>query len=60
MEARISGEDTPSKVRLAFVVRGTAKKTVTVALTRHMLEEVGAPFEHYADVIFDLLKIKTD
>jgi hypothetical protein len=59
VEARAIGEDTQNMVRLAFVVRGTAKKTVTVALTRYTLDEVGAPFEHYAGVIFDLLKIKT-
>jgi hypothetical protein len=58
VEARVIGEDAPNKVRLAFVVRGTPKKTVTVALTRYMLEEVGTPFADYAGVIFDLLKIK--
>ncbi len=58
VEARVFGEDAPNKVRLAFVVRGTPKKTVTVALTRYMLEEVGAPFETYAGLIFDLLKVK--
>jgi len=60
VEARVIGEDAPNKVRLAFVIRGTPKKTVTVALTRYMLEEVGAAFADYAGVIFDLLKIKTD
>jgi len=28
-EARVIGEDAPNKVRLAFVIRGTPKKTVT-------------------------------
>jgi hypothetical protein len=59
VEARVIGEDTPNKVRLAFVIRGTPKKTVTVALTRYMLDEIGAPFEDYARVVFDLLKVKT-
>lgn len=58
VEARVVGEDAPSKVRLAFLIRGSAKKTVTVALTRYMLNEVGAPFAEYAGVIFDLLQIK--
>ena len=58
VEARVIGEDAPNKVRLAFAIRGTPKKTVTVALTRYMLEEIGAPFADYAGVIFDLLKIK--
>ena len=58
VEARVLGEDAPNKVRHAFVIRGTPKKTITVALTRYMLEEVGAPFPHYAGVIFDLLRIK--
>jgi hypothetical protein len=58
VEARVVGEDAPNKVRLAFVIRGTPKKTVTVALTRYMLEEVGAPFADYVRAIFDLLKIK--
>ena len=58
VEGRVLGEDAPSKVQLAFVIRGTATKTVTVALTRYMLEDAGAPFANYAGVIFDLLKIK--
>ena len=58
VEARVGGEDAANKVRLAFVIRGTPKKTVTLALTRYMLEEVGTPFADYASAIFDLLKIK--
>ena len=58
VEARVIGEDAQNKIRLAFVIRGTAKKTVTVALTRYMLKEIGTPFIVYANVIFDLLKIK--
>lgn len=58
VEARVIGADAPNKVRLAFVIRGTTRKTVTVALTRYMLEEVGTAFADYAGVIFDLLKIK--
>jgi hypothetical protein len=58
VEARVSGEDATNDVRIAFVIRGTPKKTVTVAITRYMLQEVGAPFAAYTGVIFDLLKIK--
>jgi hypothetical protein len=58
VEARVTGEDAANKVRLAFVIRGTPRKTVTVALTRYMLDEVGASFADYAGIIFDLLKIK--
>lgn len=58
VETRVIGEDVPNKVRSAFVIRGTSKKTVTVALTRYMLEEVGGPFAVYAGLIFDLLVIK--
>jgi hypothetical protein len=58
VEARVIGEDVPNKVRIAFVIRATSKKTVTVALTRYMLEEVGGAFEAYVGLIFDLLIIK--
>jgi hypothetical protein len=57
-EARCVGRDDPQKVRIAFVVRATPVKVVTVALTRYFLEEVGTPFEAYAGSIFDFLRIK--
>jgi hypothetical protein len=58
VEARVVGEDAPNKVRLAFVIRGTPKKTLIVAFTRYTLDEVGVPFAEYVGVIFDLFKIK--
>ena len=57
-EARCAGRDDANKVRFAFVIRATATKVVTVALTRYFLEEVGAPFDAYAGLIFDLVQVK--
>lgn len=59
VEARCVGSDGSHKVRYAFVVRVARTKIVTVALTRYFLEEIGDPFDVYADTIFDLFEINS-
>ncbi len=58
VEARCTGVDEPNGVRIAWDIRSTKNKIVTVALTRYSLEEVGAAFEIYAGIIFDLVQVK--
>lgn len=58
VEARYEGFDKLQGVRLAFVVRASPAKVVTVAITRYFLETVGAPFGDYAGTIFDFLELK--
>ena len=57
-EVRCFGQDDSQKVRFAFLVRAAPAKTVTVALTRYFLDEVGTPFEAYCGIIFDFLQVK--
>jgi len=57
-EVRCTGYDIAHKVRFAFVVRVAPAKVVTVALTRYFLEEVGSPFDAYAETMFDLMQVK--
>lgn len=59
VEARCIGCDGSHKVRCAFAIRVTRTKVVTVALTRYFLEEIGKPFDAYADAIFDLFQVKS-
>ena len=57
-EVRCVGMDESRQVRYGFVVRVAPAKVVTVAITRHFVEEVGHPFDLYCATISDLLQVK--
>ncbi|HZZ42859.1 MAG TPA: hypothetical protein VFE58_07965 [Tepidisphaeraceae bacterium] len=57
-EIRCVGVDEPQRVRMAFVVRVTRTKVVTVSMTRYALDEPGHQFDVYSGLIFDFLQIK--
>ena len=57
VEARFNGRDEANGVQIATTIRATPNKTITAALYRYMLGDVGLPFSDYAALIFDLAKL---
>ena len=58
LEARVVGVDQANGVRLAFLICVSPRKSITVALNRYTLREIGTPFVEYVGIIFDLFEVK--
>lgn len=56
-EGRLYGTDHAKGVQMAFVVRVTPTKAVTISIYRYSLDDFGTAFDVYADLIFDFLNL---